>query len=254
MSIVTAKELVAFLALAAEEKWGYVYSGQGQLYTQELAQEWAKEERAGKNAAYFLKECSKWFNTKVVDCSGLLVEAFRSKDDEYDDRSANTFRAQAVERGSLQELPNMPGLGVWRSGHIGVYIGTGKVIEAGGVKAGVVESPLWSPATGKAWKEWIQLRDVQYEQAPGHQDVSNGVFIIKRLLSLKSTWMRGEDVRDVQQQLMAKKYSVGGTGADGVYGPKTTQGVKQFQRDSGLQADGIVGRNTTRALGGLWNG
>ncbi|MFZ5974708.1 MAG: peptidoglycan-binding protein [Bacillota bacterium] len=254
MSIITAKELVAFLEGAAEKKWGYVYSGQGQKYTPELAQKWAEEERAGKSASYYLEECKKWFNAIVVDCSGLLVEAFRSKDADYEDRSSNTFRAQAVERGSLQEIPNMPGLGVWRSGHIGVYIGSGKVIESGGVKAGVVESPLWSPATGKAWKEWIQLRDVEYEQAPGHNEVFNGVFIIKRLLELKSKWMSGEDVRDVQQQLMAKKYSVGGTGADGVYGPKTTQGVKQFQRDKKLKVDGIVGPATTKALGGLWKG
>jgi len=139
MSIVTVKELVAFLELAEAEKWGYVYSGQGNLYLPQLAEKWAEEGRAGKSASYYLEDCKKWFNTKVVDCSGLLVEAFRSKDAEYVDRSANTFRAQAVERGSLQEIPNMSGLGVWRSGHIGVYIGSGMV--SGRVVATTTPSP-----------------------------------------------------------------------------------------------------------------
>jgi peptidoglycan hydrolase-like protein with peptidoglycan-binding domain len=64
--------------------------------------------------------------------------------------------------------------------------------------------------------------------------------------------MSGDDVRDVQEELMARKYSVGSAGADGVYGPDTAQAVKQFQRDKGLRADGVVGPKTTTALGGLW--
>lgn len=252
--MLTTKELVSFLEQALEQKWGYVYSGQGQIYTPELAQKWAAEQRAGKPAEYYLQDCKRWLGARVVDCSGLLVEAFRSKHNDYEDRSANTFRAQAVERGSIQEIPQISGIGVWRSGHIGVYIGSGKVIEAGGTKVGVVESPLWSPATGKAWKEWLHLQGVACDCAPGQFEISNNAFTVKRLLSLKSPMMRGDDVRDVQQQLEAMKYSVGGTGADGIYGPNTTQGVKQFQRDKKLKVDGIVGPETTKALGGLWNG
>jgi hypothetical protein len=254
MSVITAKEMVAFVKRAEAEKWGYVYSGQGQKYSAELAKKWAQQGRAGKSAEYYLEECKVWFGHIVVDCSGLLIEAYRSKQADYGDKSSGTLRMQAVDRGAISEMPDVPGLGVWRSGHIGLYIGAGKVIEAAGVKWGVAEAPLWSPAGGKAWKEWLQLRDVDYEEAPGKGEIGNGAFSVGRLLALKSTWMRGEDVRDVQEQLIARKYSVGGTGADGIYGPKTTQGVRRFQGDKGLQVDGIVGPKTTAALGGLWTG
>lgn len=254
MSIITATELASFIKKAADERWGYVYGGQGQLYTPELAQKWAAQERAGKSADYFLEDCKRWLGKIVVDCSGLLVEAFRSKDKSFYDRTANTFRAQAIDHGSIQEIPVIPGLGVWRSGHIGLYIGSGKVIEAAGYRHGVVTTPIGAPAGGKPWKEWLQLRDVDYDRAPVEIEEPISAFVIRRLLKLKSPWMRGEDVRDVQEQLMARKYDVGGTGADGIYGPNTTRGVRRFQRDKGLEVDGIVGPITTKALGGIWAG
>ena len=252
MSIITATELVSCAERAAKEHWGYVYSGQGQTYTQELARNWADQERAGKSAEYFLEDCKKWLGKTVVDCSGLLVEAFRSKEAGFGDRTANTFRAQAVDHGSVSGILSVPGLAVWRRGHIGLYIGSGKVIEAGGTKVGVAGTPLHMPATGKAWTEWLQLRDVDYDRAPSTAEITTGAFVIRRLLKLKSPYMRGDDVRDVQEQLLGRRYDVGGTSADGVYGPNTTRAVKRFQRDKGFEVDGIVGPVTTKALGGVW--
>ena len=53
---------------------------------------------------------------------------------------------------------------------------------------------------------------------------------------------RGEQVRALQRNL-------GGLAADGVFGPKTAESVRRFQRANGLKVDGIVGRRTWRALG-----
>lgn len=52
----------------------------------------------------------------------------------------------------------------------------------------------------------------------------------------------GEQVRVLQRNL-------GGLAADGVFGPKTTESVKRFQRSRRLKVDGIVGRQTWAALG-----
>lgn len=59
---------------------------------------------------------------------------------------------------------------------------------------------------------------------------------------------RGEQVRQIQQELNDKGYSCGI--ADGTFGSKTYQAVLRFQRDHGLNADGIVGAKTKAALGG----
>jgi peptidoglycan hydrolase-like protein with peptidoglycan-binding domain len=52
----------------------------------------------------------------------------------------------------------------------------------------------------------------------------------------------GDAVRAVQSQFRSLS-------RDGVFGPKTDERVRQFQDDSGLAVDGIVGPNTWRTLG-----
>lgn len=70
-----------------------------------------------------------------------------------------------------------------------------------------------------------------------------------RLLSLTRPPMTGADVREVQQALIAKGFSLGEDGADGIFGPMTDAAVRAFQRQQNLRVDGIVGRATRSALG-----
>lgn len=58
---------------------------------------------------------------------------------------------------------------------------------------------------------------------------------------------RGGEVTSIQQRLQELGYDPGA--ADGIYGKKTQQAVIAFQRDNGLDADGIAGKNTLAALG-----
>lgn len=51
---------------------------------------------------------------------------------------------------------------------------------------------------------------------------------------------RGEAVRLAQRGLLIKD--------DGIFGPKTKRAVMDFQKDNGLEADGVVGKNTWKKL------
>lgn len=62
-----------------------------------------------------------------------------------------------------------------------------------------------------------------------------------RTLRLTSPYMRGDDVRKVQQRL--------GITADGVFGPGTEAAVIEFQDANDLIPDGIVGANTKARMG-----
>lgn len=57
---------------------------------------------------------------------------------------------------------------------------------------------------------------------------------------------RGDNVRDLQEALNRLGFDCGA--ADGVFGTKTKAAVEAFQRAAGLSVDGVVGRNTWKAL------
>ena len=56
--------------------------------------------------------------------------------------------------------------------------------------------------------------------------------------------VQGNDVRSLQQILIAKGYSVGHKMDDGIFGELTKKSVMQFQKDNKLDSDGIVGPDT----------
>jgi N-acetylmuramoyl-L-alanine amidase len=58
--------------------------------------------------------------------------------------------------------------------------------------------------------------------------------------------LTGDDVVALQNQLLELGYDV--VRPDGVFGPTTAEGLRGFQRDSGLVADGVFGPVTGRAL------
>lgn len=65
--------------------------------------------------------------------------------------------------------------------------------------------------------------------------------------SLSQYGSRGEEVKKIQTKLKNWGYYNGSI--DGVYGSKTYEAVKNFQRKNGLTADGIAGSKTLAALG-----
>ena len=58
---------------------------------------------------------------------------------------------------------------------------------------------------------------------------------------------RSDEVTAVQQALKEKGYY--NYTVDGIFGTRTQTAVKSFQRDNGLEPDGIAGENTLKALG-----
>lgn len=59
---------------------------------------------------------------------------------------------------------------------------------------------------------------------------------------------KGTDVRELQELLISRGYNLGSWGADGDYGNATVEAVKAFQRDNGLEVDGVCGDLTANAL------
>lgn len=58
----------------------------------------------------------------------------------------------------------------------------------------------------------------------------------------------GTDVKALQSALIARGYSCGSCGADGMCGVYTADAIRRFQSDSGLEVDGIAGVLTQGVL------
>jgi len=114
---------------------------------------------------------------------------------------------------------------------VGLFIGNDTVIEAKGTAYGVVTSKL------SHWDEWGELTGVDYTNEGSETVVA----------SLRKG-DKGEDVRVLQNKLLALGYSLPKYGADGSYGTETTAAVMAFQKDMGLLVDGICGPITQAAL------
>lgn len=151
--------------------------------------------------------------------------------------------------------------------HIGVVdsVENGQIwiIEWRGRDRGCVRTKIEDGA--KPWNvygrpDWVYTADEPVTKDPTPPAAET--FTLTRLLKQKSPMLRGEDVHEAQRALIAKGYSCGSTGADGIFGGGTRKAVVAFQKDqiaagrdlgkSG--ADGVVGELTCGALGGVWKG
>lgn len=187
---------------------------------------------------------------KVHDCSGL-VEGYLFCDSPEDltptynpdlDRSANELLKACTEKGDISTIPEIPGVIVFYNGHMGVYIGSGEVIEARGHKYGVVKTKL----AERPWTAWGKHPDIDYAE-PEQEEVVKTVSIDLPVLKKGA---KGDTVKVMQTLLMSKQYNLGGYGSDGSFGGATERALKKYQADNGLDPDGSCGRKTwTKLLG-----
>ena len=138
-------------------------------------------------------------------------------------------------------MPDQPGVCVFMSGHVGVYIGDGYVIEARGHAYGVVKTKL----AGRGWVSWGKPDWLVYDTKAETTKTAEAKKVEVKLPVL-SAGTSGEAVKALQILLNGRGYGCGS--ADGIFGDKTTAAVKKYQTAHGLYADGVCGALTWSAL------
>ena len=77
--------------------------------------------------------------------------------------------------------------------------------------------------------------------------VYNAIYQKNEVEALSKYGSRGQEVITIQTKLKRWGYYKGSV--DGIYGSKTVEAVKYFQKKNGLTADGIAGEKTLKAMG-----
>ena len=194
---------------------------------------------------------------RVSDCSGLFSWAFKQLGGTMYHESNTMWRKYMPQKGKLKNGNRtdgnslFPGSAVFRKRgndyyHVGLYIGNGEVIEAKGTAYGVVRSKI------STWHALGEMKGVDYGNYKTDASETAGETVlvnpedIPRTLRYTQPYMRGNDVKMIQERLNALGFKCGAT--DGIFGKKTQSGVKAFQAAHGLVIDGIVGIKTRTAL------
>lgn len=175
----------------------------------------------------------------AVDCSGLIT-GYTGKM-----LGSSQLYNQAYARLPISHWKSFAvGTVLWKSGHVGVYLGGGKVAEAKGIDYGTIISDI----TKGGWKygltfSWISYNistpvpsaEITYKGKNPYTEPSGN-------LKLNS---KGEGVKWLQWELVESGYKLK---IDGVFGKNTNNALRSFQRSSKLTVDGICGQKTRNAL------
>lgn len=159
-------DLVKWAIHANESKWGYVYGTYGSVLNETLL--------TGKISQYpdevggyedFIRQ--HWLGGRTADCVGLIkgyswynteTKHLEIGSNGMPDISANAMFENASEKGTIDTIPEIPGLAVWHEGHIGIYIGNGEVMQAANTEAGVIRTPI----SQSGWTHWLKIPYIQY--------------------------------------------------------------------------------------------
>lgn len=269
MQKITRQTMIDFATTEVSRGSIYVWGAQGQRGSQ-ITENWIKAcetstTNANRAIALWKKNKEKYDPNMIAafDCSGLIGACLNVNGNPGYDDTADGYRKSctAINKSQLQ-----PGDFVFewngkKSGHIGIFIGDGKVAEARGRDYGVVITEL----DKREWKKYGRP-DFIYSDGDTTNPAPTPVvdedikYELSRTLYKKSPIMTGEDVKHAQ--ILLDKHRAEPGDIDGEFGSKTEAATIRFQKariaegyDLGSSgADGQIGEKTWTVLGGIWTG
>ena len=250
-----AARFAAQLAAALERRDGYIMGATGQDPRNWPVDSWWFDQyddnpKQKEKALYWRAHAP-----RVWDCNGLAEGLYRDYSGVSIDTRARCNYADWCDPRGDGRIParfRTPGAAVFwgdtasKIHHVAFLYrpaqpdkpdGDWLLIEARGVMYGVVETRLYSRRPD-FWG-WM-TRYFDYSDAapatpqPGGRTLRRGD--------------SGEDVRALQAALIRLGFDCGRWGADGDFGADTARALREFQRANGLEADGVFGPKTRRAL------
>lgn len=239
----TGKGLVKF----AKSKLGtpYVYGAKGESgkFTMNQLNALRKAYPNMFTSTYYNKAKNR-VGKVCADCSSLANSWYCGTKYQYGSAQLYQLAKKRIPISDWKEFPL--GTVLWKSGHVGVYIGNGEVVEAKGIDYGTVKTKISSTP----WKYGLLMPWVSYDETSVNKPTSKNTTAKKKNPYKKPTkdvkyGDRGEEVKWVQFELNEAGYNIP---IDGSFGVSTKNATKKFQQSCKIKADGVVGEKTRAKL------
>ena len=200
----TGKQLAEYCEEIYKNKdhWAYWYGTYGNRCTlskyESKKKQYPEHYGSGRKSGY-MRDIEQ--GRRCADCVGM-IKSFFWTGNRYDtdpkygtngcpDKSANGLFNMCKIKGDIKDIPDIPGIVVWKDGHIGVYIGGGYTIEMRGfdydcVKRKVKDGP---------WKKWGKLPMLSYDEPKPEPSEYRHVLVTGGSVNIRSG--PGTDKKDI---------------------------------------------------------
>lgn len=189
-----------------------------------------------------------------VDCSGLIYSYVGGGARVTEDMLYSSPESGYVSEG----VPDIPGIGLWQPGHVGVYVGNGMAVDA----RDEISNVCYSAVSSKSWVMWFKVAGVSYggsdsydnsdttddSQFTENTSTSNDTDsqTVYQQYTVLSRGSQGSDVNALQERLKALGYFNDNT--TNYFGSITESALMEFQSASGLSVTGVYDEQTKNAL------
>lgn len=161
-------DLAEWAKQAYAKKWGYVYGTYGEVLTESILTTKISQfpEQVGENEEFIRQH---WLGGRTADCIGLIkgyawfncdTGQIEYRSNGVTDMGSDPMLDMATEKGTIDTMPDIPGIAVWMDGHIGIYVGGGQTIHAANTELGVIMTPLEK----SSWTHWLKIPYISYDE------------------------------------------------------------------------------------------
>lgn len=159
-------DLAEWAKQAYAKKWGYVYGTYGEVLNESILTTKISQfpEQVGENEEFIRQH---WLGGRTADCIGLIkgyawfncdTGQIEYRSNGVRDTGSDPMLDMATEKGTIDTMPDIPGIAVWMDGHIGIYVGDGQTIHAANTELGVIMTPL----AQSGWTHWLKIPYISY--------------------------------------------------------------------------------------------
>lgn len=159
-------DLAEWARQALSHGWGYVYGTYGEVLNESILTTKISQfpEQVGENEEFIRQH---WLGGRTADCIGLIkgyawfncdTGQIEYRSNGVRDTGSDPMLDMATEKGTIDTMPDIPGIAVWMDGHIGIYVGDGQTIHAANTELGVIMTPL----AQSGWTHWLKIPYIAY--------------------------------------------------------------------------------------------